>query len=256
MVLKDFAAVLADTTRSKAYLQMMVKNDLLPALCLIFSDTVESLWLAQKQIVNENNTAETITYFDRSESLISTVEKANIPYKIINDGDINSEKMATTISQLSQKYLIYSGYGGGILKPHLLNIGKKIIHIHAGLLPQYRGSTTVYYSYLQEKVFGATAIFFNEGIDTGEIIVQESFPAPTDGVDIDYIYEPYIRSQVLKRVLELYIKSSSLNSKKQKQDDGEIYYIIHPVLKHLALLSIEKQRNQGALSCVSPTATA
>ena len=115
---------------------------------------------------------------------------------------------------------------------------KKFIHIHAGILPEYRGSTTFYFSYLQEKQVGATAIFLNEKIDCGEIITQNTYELPQEMVDTDYIYEPYIRSQVLMDVLNKYVKEGELVASSQENERAEDYFIIHPVLKHVALLDM------------------
>ena len=138
--------------------------------------------------------------------------------------------------------MIYSGYGGYILKPHLFQLGRKYIHVHAGILPEYRGSTTVYYSYLQDRMFGATAIFLSEGIDEGEIIVCDTFAVPKEAVDIDYIYEPYMRSRVLIKAIKKYLSDGAFISGRQNADGAETYFIIHPVLKHIAMLGIEKEQ--------------
>lgn len=102
------------------------------------------------------------------------------------------------------------------------------------------GSTTAYYSFLQEKEFGATAIFLNEGIDEGEIITQATFPVPEEMVNVDYIYEPYIRSQVLMKAIGQYLEMGELLSSGQNMEGAETYYIIHPLLKHLAIMGMEK----------------
>lgn len=175
--------------------------------------------------------------------VLSFIGEMNISCILVENKDINSEQMKDILQNLQQKYFIYSGYGGYILKQHLFCMGKKIIHVHAGILPKYRGSTTVYYSFLQEKIFGATAIFLKEGIDEGEIIVSETFGVPDKFVDIDYIYEPYMRSQVLMKVLERYLSVGELTAREQSMEDAETYFIIHPVLKHIAMLGIQNRQN-------------
>ena len=89
-------------------------------------------------------------------------------------------------------------------------------------------------------VFGATAIFLSEGIDEGEVIIGDTFEIPKEPVNMDYIYEPYIRSQVLLKVLDKYLMEGELMSKQQGWEGAETYFIIHPVLKHIALLGIGK----------------
>lgn len=237
MILEEFALLASDTTRTKAYLQAMIREEKLPGVCVVYSDHIAGM-KEEAEKYRGNNESE--KYFDRDIPILFSLDKANIPYILIENKDINSEQMKDTLSELQQKYLIYSGYGGYILKAHLFHINKKFIHVHAGILPQYRGSTTAYYSFLQDKEFGATAIFLNEGIDEGEIIVQDTFPVPEEAVNIDYIYEPYTRSQVLIKALDQYLEQGTLVSCKQNQDGAVTYFIIHPVLKHLAIMGIEK----------------
>lgn len=241
MILEEFALLASDTARTKAYLQAMIREDMLPGICIVYSDDIEKMQLEQEQYQGTNLNQK---FFDIAIPILYSLRSAGIPYLLINNKDINSEQILDVLKGLKQQYLIYSGYGGYILKSHLFQINKKYIHVHAGILPQYRGSTTIYYSFLQEKVFGATAIFLSEGIDEGEIITQETFDVPTKPVDIDYIYEPYIRSRVLIKAMKQYAAIGKLACKEQKWDGAEIYFIIHPVLKHLALLGIAQMQEQ------------
>ena len=237
MILEEFALLASDTARTKAYLQAMIREEKLPGICVVYSDNIAGM-KEEAEKYQQNNESE--KYFDRDIPILFSLNEENIPYILIENKDINSEQMKDALSGLPQKYIIYSGYGGYILKAHLFHINKKFIHVHAGILPQYRGSTTAYYSFLQDREFGATAIFLNEGIDEGEIIVQDTFPVPEEAVNIDYIYEPYTRSKVLLKALNQYLEQGTLVSFRQNQDGAETYFIIHPLLKHLAIMVIEK----------------
>ncbi len=182
---------------------------------------------------------------DLAESLTETLARMAMPYVLVRDKDINSPAMAETISKIKQKYIIYSGYGGAILRQHLFRLGKEYLHVHAGLLPKYRGSTTAYYSILRESAIGATAIFLSEGIDQGDILYQEAFPLPDFPVDIDYVYEPWTRARVLARTLRHYVENGlTFTAIEQPVEDAETYFIIHPVLKHLAMQKVERARGQ------------
>lgn len=241
MILEEFALLASDTARTKAYLQAMIREEKLPGMCIVFTDNISKM---KKDAEQYDGRTEKQNYFDIDMPVLYSLDMAEIPYMIVEDKDINSQRMEEALHNIGQKYLIYSGYGGYILKAHLFKLHKKFIHIHAGILPQYRGSTTAYYSFLQEGVFGATAIFLNEGIDEGEIIWQNTFEPPEDAVDIDYIYEPFIRSRVLMGVIDLYLRDGSLVGRKQEQEGAETYFIIHPVLKHIALLGLENKRRK------------
>lgn len=239
MILEEFALLASDTARTKAYLQAMICEEKVPGLCVVYSDDISKM---QREAMDYRQETAGSKYFDRNIPILFSLNKAGVSYILVENKDINSDQLKAVIQGLEQKYIIYSGYGGYILKPHLFQLGKKWIHVHAGILPRYRGSTTAYYSFLQERVMGATAIFLNEGIDEGEIITQKVFDVPEESVNIDYIYEPYIRSQVLIKAINQYLEKGMFLSEKQMQDGAETYFIIHPVLKHLALLGIEKMQ--------------
>jgi len=242
MILEEFALLASNTARSKAYLQAMIREKKMPEKCIVYADDIFKL---KEEAERYSDHEISDSYFCIEEPLLFSLNKADISYTLIENKDINSEEMKKAIQSLKQRYLIYSGYGGYILKPHLFHLNKKFLHVHAGILPQYRGSTTAYYSFLQEKIFGATAIFLSEGIDEGEIITQDVFGVPEKEVDIDYIYEPYMRSRVLMKAINQYLKDGDLVSRKQDSDGAETFFIIHPVLKHLALLSVEKMEREA-----------
>lgn len=236
MFLDNVAMLASDTARTRAYLQIMGKESIFPGVCIIYTDNPQKLEedeLKYKAGWSEGN------YFDIDEPILYTIKKYEIPYQIVGEKDINSQILQESITLCPAKYMIYSGYGGYILKPHLFQLEKKYIHVHAGMLPQYRGSTTVYYSILQEKMLGASAIFLTPGLDEGDIIYSQQFSLPEDSVDVDYIYEPYARAVVLVAALQKYFVDGDRSVVLQTETGAETYFIIHPVLKHLALLHLE-----------------
>ena len=98
----------------------------------------------------------------------------------------------------------------------------------------------MYYSLLEENKVAASAIMINEGIDTGDIVYFKEFDFNFDPELIDLIFDPLLRAVVLIDAIKLL---SSKNKKPIVQEgiDGEDYYIIHPLLKHLAIL---KEKNK------------
>ncbi len=65
-----------------------------------------------------------------------------------------------------------------IIKKELINIPPKgFINCHAGALPFYRGRNVLNWVLINdEKYFGITTHYIDEGIDTGDIILQKKFP--------------------------------------------------------------------------------
>ena len=66
---------------------------------------------------------------------------------------------------------------------------KNFIHCHPGKLPQYKGSTTIYYSILRENKIYCSAIVLNKNIDEGDVLFTEKFPIPNNIFSIDKNYD-------------------------------------------------------------------
>ncbi|MEH7525820.1 hypothetical protein V7149_21500, partial [Bacillus sp. JJ1503] len=99
---------------------------------------------------------------------------------------------------------------------------------------------------LSEGNFGASAIFLNERIDEGPVLAKKMYDVPINIPDVDYIYDPYIRADLLVEVLSRYKKMGTFQIEETKNPyEGETYFIIHPVLKHIAILSeVEPKRGK------------
>lgn len=53
-----------------------------------------------------------------------------------------------------------------------------------------------------------------------------------------------MRSKVLMKVMKKYLLDGELKACAQNTENAETYFIIHPVLKHIAMLGIEKEQNE------------
>ncbi len=71
---------------------------------------------------------------------------------------------------------------GQILPPEVLNFPKYgCINIHASLLPKYRGAAPIQRAVLEgEKESGVTIMQMEEGLDTGDILIQERLSLAAD----------------------------------------------------------------------------
>ena len=170
--------------------------------------------------------------------LIETIHKNNWIHKHINSQTINNPTVIEEIQVFNPDLIIYSGYGGQIIDKKILEIGIPFIHIHSGWLPDYRGSTTMYYSWIKEKTIGVSAIVMSPQIDMGNILMKAQYPLPSKEINLDYLYDPAIRADLLICLLKEYYRKGCLpEGKIQNNRDGIEYYVIHPILKHLALLT-------------------
>lgn len=91
-----------------------------------------------------------------------------IPY-----GAINSPEIVKEIEGLNPDLIVC--YGCSIIKEPLLSkFSGRILNVHLGLSPYYRGSGTNYWALVnnEPEAVGATFMYMDAGIDTGEIIHQ------------------------------------------------------------------------------------
>jgi len=233
MILPEVMFLAAHTTRSQAYAQAMCKAGIEPAMTLLYGE--------EKGIPHIKETETQIPGLfspNFSEPLKETVKRFKEVQHVTN-GDVNGQEVYDIVASQKPRLLIYSGYGGQIVKKRILSLGTLFLHIHSGWLPDYRGSTTVYYSILKEQSCGASAILLSPEIDKGVILKRKKYPVPSREVNIDYVYDNTIRADLLIEVLQMWkMKGSFVDFIVQKPDEGEIYYVIHPLLKHLSILSL------------------
>jgi methionyl-tRNA formyltransferase len=215
--------VAADTTRTKYYIEELIKSELLPHYVLLLLNSTSELLPGQKEVKTENE-------------LIKLLSDAGIKYDIASNSSINSDEVVIAIANRPEQVFIFSGYGGVLLKEKILDTRKKFLHIHGGYLPDYKGSTTNYYSLIDENTIGASAIFLTKEIDCGPILLRKKFSPPKDRTEIDHNSDSEVRAKVLIECLQNYVNSGSWEYDLENNHGGEIFYIIHPILKHLAIL--------------------
>ena len=105
----------------------------------------------------------------------SPVKKLSIEnnIKVFQPLLLNNQEVKDMLKELSPDVIIVIAYGV-ILPKDILEIPKYgCINVHASLLPKYRGAAPVQWSIIKgEKVTGITTMFMDEGLDTGDIILQ------------------------------------------------------------------------------------
>jgi methionyl-tRNA formyltransferase len=86
------------------------------------------------------------------------------------------------LEQLKPEAIIVVGYGR-LIPPWMLALPPRgNINVHASLLPKYRGAAPVQWAIANgETVTGVTTMLLSEGLDTGDILLQEEMAiAPED----------------------------------------------------------------------------
>lgn len=252
MRFSDVGMIAADTSRSKAYLQALSRHALFPAHTLVLRNPAAIQLPGQIAVAHGGPHQNTLPKtdecwsemgFDVAESLEDTLTRMGVSADVIDCTDINRVDVVDKVRAMPEPVMIYSGYGGVLLKEDILSTGKRFLHVHGGYLPDYKGSTTNYYSLLIEGTLGASSLFLSAEIDSGPVLRRRKFPAPADRLSIDHVYDSAVRARVLIETLEAYAKCGEWRFEVPENAGGENYYIIHPVLKHIAILA-EPQVNR------------
>ncbi len=234
-VLDDVLMIAAHSTRSQAYLQTLLTANLAPSHVILLGEANPPSTEAHAAAERLNG----VLLPDLQLTLEQSLADAQIPHSALATRDINAVELRLQVQALAPKLIIFSGYGGQIVGAELIDLGIPLLHVHSGWLPDYRGSTTAYYSLLEERRCAASALILDKQIDTGPVLARKHYPAPPLGTDIDRRYDTAIRADLLLQVLRAYQANGRLEVEMQQEvEHGNTYYVIHPVLKHLALLSL------------------
>jgi len=120
-----------------------------------------------------------VRYDTSDNTLKSFAEEYNIPY--LKDKDINSESFVSKLETFECDIFVSMSFNQ-IFRNRVMNIPPmKTINCHAGKLPYYRGRNILNWALINdEKEFGITVHYIDEGIDTGDIILQKTFPINDD----------------------------------------------------------------------------
>ena len=97
--------------------------------------------------------------------------------RVLRPDRVNHPDVITAVRALEPDLFVLSGYDQ-ILRRELLGVpGRGTINLHGGKLPEYRGTAPINWQIINgERVGGCAVLFADEGIDTGDILDQRSFP--------------------------------------------------------------------------------
>jgi len=239
MKLPGVVLVAAQTSRSQAYIQALAAAGLHPeAVVLLGPDP------APQTPAPGFASVPGLLLPDLGQPVAATCSRAGIPVHRVPAADVNSDATMVLLRTLEPAMAIYSGPGGQIVAKRVLE-QCRFLHLHSGWLPDYRGSTTLYYALLNGDPPSVTALFLDSSIDTGPVLARRSYPRPPAGLDLDGSYDAAIRADLLVHLMREYLDKGDLAAAvPQDHALGSTYYVIHPVLKHLALLSLAAEREQ------------
>lgn len=115
----------------------------------------------------------------RSDSKDDTLKKYAEQHKIdyLKGYNINSDEFLTKVVPYKCDLFVSMSFNQ-IFRKQIINLPRlKTINCHAGKLPFYRGRNILNWALINdEKDFGITVHYIDEGIDTGDIILQRLYP--------------------------------------------------------------------------------
>ena len=107
--------------------------------------------------------------------ILRTIRSFNINHLCLEN--INTEESILQLKYFAPKLFIVAGFST-ILKQEVLDIPQiGTINLHAGRLPDYRGGSPLNWQLINgETEAGVSVILMDEGIDTGCVIAEDTFP--------------------------------------------------------------------------------
>lgn len=168
-------------------------------LSLILSDTKRSLTYLNYLNKNKINIKVVLFYgISKKKNLFKKILKSKNIDTILfkKTKNINSKSIEMTNKYFSNEYILFSGYPGQIIKNKKL-LNKNLIHCHPGLLPKYKGSTTIYYSLLNENKIFVSLFRVSKKIDSGKILFISKVKAPNSLSLIENQFDNKVRAETL-----------------------------------------------------------
>ena len=108
------------------------------------------------------------------QSLIKLAKQKKLKFYIFKN--VNNNFTFNIIKKMKIDIIVSVSYNQIFKKKLIDHLKLGIINFHAGNLPFYRGRSPLNWAIINgEKFFGITVHYVNEGIDTGDIILQKKF---------------------------------------------------------------------------------
>jgi methionyl-tRNA formyltransferase len=248
--LDDFSVLLVNNNRSKAYLQNLIAEGHEPSSAVVLDTGVNPLpeHAGTDALIDTDHSLELMkscpeagVAFNEGEHILRTLQEHDISYHVCRTHSVNDASVIRAIDKCSGAYIVYSGPGGTILRTEILSCKKHMIHVHPGALPEYRGSTPIYFSLLANAPVTSTVTFLEQCLDTGPKFLSRQFILENT-TDLDHVFDPAIRAASLLDFFNQNRGKEPVALHDEREARGNVFYIIHPVLKHAAILKISQHR--------------
>jgi len=133
-------------------------------------------------IASDNKVLAVVTQVDRRRSRSGHLSPPPVKelaisenIRVLQPEKIKDPVFISELFQLKPDIIVVVAYGK-ILPPQILKLPHfGCINVHASILPKYRGAAPIQWAIIKgEKETGVTTMLMNEGLDTGDILMQES----------------------------------------------------------------------------------
>ncbi|EMO24102.1 methionyl-tRNA formyltransferase [Leptospira santarosai] len=154
--------------------------------------------------------------YEHPDEILEAIAKEN-NIEFFSHPNINSNEFFQRITQYEFDIFVSLSFNQ-IFKKNLIELPKlKTINCHAGKLPYYRGRNVLNWALINdEKEFGITVHYIDDGIDTGDILEQIVYPITDEDDYQTLLQRAYVAcSDVLYSCLQK-IKTNNLNPIKQE----------------------------------------
>ena len=143
----------------------------------------------------------------RGKTLTPTAVKAlalenSIP--VYTPASLKTEEFSKLLRDINPDVIAVVAYGK-ILPPEVINYPKYgCINVHVSLLPKYRGAAPMQRAVMNgDAETGVTIMYMDEGLDTGDIILQEAFPIEkTDTFETVHDKSAVLGAELLVKALD------------------------------------------------------
>jgi folate-dependent phosphoribosylglycinamide formyltransferase PurN len=172
-------------------------------------------FVSQKRINNiiTNNSLETINIPDEKSKMVKSV---------------NADSTIDLLKQIDPDLVIVNGTR--IISQKVISaLTCKFINTHAGITPKYRGVHGAYWALVNDDLenCGVTVHFVDEGIDTGNIIYQDTIDV---GEEDNFVTYPFLQLAKGIKLLNMAIESCCNNTASISENNVESYLWYHPTI--------------------------
>lgn len=160
----------------------------------------------------------TVRYDKKDKVLLNLAKRYDIPVELSDN--INSQEFIDAVKKYKADLFVSMSFNQ-IFRTEIRNLPKyKTINCHAGKLPFYRGRNILNWALINdEREFGITVHYMDSGIDTGDIILQETYQITDQDNYRTLLEKAYVGcADILYRALKM-LQNNEVKVLKQKDID-------------------------------------